>query len=182
VECAKQFGKLEGNVGVSQTLVRLPKKCDCGCEEFLYREQHFINEEYRLGGHPDGFIIVQGIPGLGVVECKSISSRRVNEVKSTPDLGHVIQIQSYLWLTGLQWGKILYWEKGGFGMTALIEHTIYRDEETITSIKKMITSIWKGLEGGDLPGRICAHNGCKRASECPMVEPCFAEPAEGDGI
>lgn len=175
VECAKQFGALEGEINVSQSLVRRPKKCECGCEDFLYREQSFVDKEYRLGGHPDGFLILQGFPGLGVIECKSISSRRVWEVKSTPDLGHVIQIQSYLWLTGLKWGKILYWEKGGNGMQALVEHTVERDEATISGIKSMIKEIWAGISDPSrtLPERICANNGCPRAKKCPMVDACF---------
>ncbi len=181
VECAKAFGKLEGAVGVSQTLVRKPKKCDCGSEDFLYREQKFVNEEYRIGGHPDGFLILQGFPGLGIVECKSISSRRVWEVKDTPDLGHVIQTQTYMWLTGLQWGKILYWEKGGFGTSALVEHTIERDEETIDQIKLLLTSIWDGIKAGTNPGRICSIKTAERAKKCPMVEACFAENADEVG-
>lgn len=176
VECAKAFGKLEGDISVSQSLVRRPLKCDaCGCEDFLYREQHFINEDYRIGGHPDGFLVMQGFPGLGILECKSIGSRRAWEVRSTPDIGHVIQTQSYMWLTGLKWGKILYWDKGGHGAQALMEHTVERDEETINGIKSMIRSILDGAQTGVLPDRICADNGCPRAKKCSLSGPCFAE-------
>lgn len=174
VDCAAQYGKLEGDIAVSQTLVRRPAKCKkCKSEEFFYREQHFINEEYRIGGHPDGFLVLQGYPGLGIVECKSISSRRVWEVKHTPDMGHVVQAQAYMWLSGLKWAKILYWEKGGFGATALTEHTVERDEEAIASIKSMIRSIWQGIEGGILPERICENATCPRAKKCPLVSTCF---------
>lgn len=176
VECAKQFGKLDGDITVSQTLVRRPKKCDaCGCEDFLYREQHFVNEEFRIGGHPDGFLIMQGYPGMGIVECKSISSRRAWEVKSTPDIGHVVQAQSYMWLTGLKWAKILYWEKGGNGAQALIEHTVERDEGTILGIQRMIRSIWDGLRDGSLPERICANSTCPKAKDCKLTKLCFSE-------
>lgn len=175
VECAKQFGELSENIGVSQSLVPRPNRCECGSQEFLYREQHFINKEFRVGGHPDGFIILPGMPGLGVVECKSVSSRRAWEVKNTPDMGHVIQLQCYLWLTGLKWGKVLYWEKGAFGMSGLFEHTVERDEEAIRAVQDMIRSIWSGIDSGSVPERICSSKECPRAQKCSLAEVCFAE-------
>lgn len=180
VDCATTFGKLDGDVGRSQTLVRRPQKCECGSEDFFYREQHFVNDEYRLTGHPDGFLVMQGFPGMGIIECKSISSRRVWEVRHTPDLGHVIQSQAYMWLTGLQWAKILYWEKGGFGSTALVEHTIERDEETIDRIKTLLKSIWTGVATGAMPQRICETSTCPRAQKCSLVEPCFEKLEDKD--
>lgn len=175
VECAKQHGFLDGDLSQSQTLVRKPKKCDCGCEDFLYREQHFINEEFRIGGHPDGFLILQGMPGIGIVECKSIGSRGAWEIKSTPNMGHVVQAQCYMWLTGLQWAKILYWEKGGYGSSALVEHTVDRDEDTIEQIKTLIRSIWNGIATGLYPERICTSSTCPRAAKCALSGPCFSE-------
>lgn len=176
VECAKQFGKLDGNISESQTLVRKPKKCECGCEDFHYREQHFINEEYRIGGHPDGFLVLQGMPGMGIVECKSIGSRGAWEVRQTPNVGHVVQAQCYMWLSGLQWAKILYWEKGGNGASALIEHTIERDEDTLDQVRLLIRSIWDGISIGHYPQRICTSASCPRTAKCALVGPCFENP------
>lgn len=173
-DCAKQYGRLDGLVQVSQTLVRQPDVCACGSSDFHYREQHFVDEEYRIGGHPDGFLSLPALPGIGILECKSISSRRVWEVKNTPDMGHAIQTQAYMWLTGLKWGKILYWEKGGMGLSALTEHTVERDEETINRIKGTIRSIWDGIAGGILPKRICVAATCERARACAVGPACFA--------
>lgn len=176
VECAKQFGSLDGELAASTTLVHKPSRCDsCSSEEFLYREQHFIDHKLRIGGHPDGFLELEGFPGLGIVECKSIATHRAWEVKHTPDIGHVIQAQSYMWLTGLQWAKILYWDKGGQGASALLEHTVERDEETIEKIKEMIVSIWKGIEANTLPDRICDTAECPRAKKCQLSDLCFEE-------
>lgn len=177
VECAKQFGKLEGDVRVSQSMVRRPRKCDCGCEDFIYREQFFINEEYRIGGHPDGFLVLPGLPGLGVVEFKSINPKGAWEVKQMPNLGHVVQLQTYMWLTGLTWGRILYWDKAGIGLSALIEHMVERDEAAIDAIKATIKSIWDGIASGFLPSRLCATSDCPRAAKCPMRKQCFEEAA-----
>lgn len=172
--CAKTFGALEPNLAEKHSFVPQPSACDvCKSTEFVYREQHFHNDEYRVGGHPDGFLVLPGMPGIGIVECKSIGSHRVWEVKHTPDMGHVVQTQAYMWLTGLKWAKILYWEKGGSGINALIEHAVERDEEAIEAIKSMLQSIWKGLETGELPERICAVSDCPRAKKCSVVQQCF---------
>lgn len=173
VDCAKQYGKHTPNIMMDQELVRRPEKCDCGSLDFFYREQHFVNDQYRLGGHPDGFLVLPGMPGIGIFEGKSIGAHNVWKVKYTPDMGHVVQTQAYMWLTGLQWAKILYWNKGGQGLSALVEHTVERDEEAIAAIKNMITSIWDGLASGLLPERICAASSCERAHECSVRELCF---------
>ena len=175
VDCAKQFGAPADNLQQAQTLVRRPHRCECGCTDFIYREQRFVNEEYRIGGHPDGFLILHGMPGLGIPEFKSVGPKAAWQVRDTPNLGHVIQLQTYFWLTGLQWGKLLYWEKGGYGMQALFEHTVERDEETIEGIKKTIRSIWDGIAIGTLPERVCTSIDCPRAQECQLKNACFEE-------
>ena len=177
VECAKQYGQTAENLQVAQTLVRRPAKCEaCECTDFLYREQKFYNHEYRIGGHPDGFLVLAGMPGLGLAEFKSVGPRSEWEVRSTPNLGHVVQVQTYMWLTGLKWGKILYWAKGGNGMQALFEHTVERDEEAIEAIKSTIRSIWNGVTSGIPPARVCTDIGCPRAVKCQLKNACFETP------
>jgi hypothetical protein len=173
-DCAKEYGSLDGKVQVSQTLVRQPTKCSaCDGIDFHYREQHFINEEYRIGGHPDGFLVLPALPGIGILECKSISSRRAWEIKNVPNMGHVIQTQAYMWLTDLKWAKILYWDKGGMGLSALTEHTIERDENCINIIKSNIRSIWDGIAADMMPARICDQVECPRAKACSVAKLCF---------
>ncbi len=176
-DCAKQYGAPAPNLQEAQSLVRRPKACECGCEDFVFREQKFVNEEYRIGGHPDGFLVLGGMPGLGVAEFKSVGPKSAWEVRNTPNLGHVVQVQAYLWLTGLKWGKILYWEKSGFGMQALFEHTVERDEDSIESIKRVIRGIWNGVKTGILPERPCTSIDCPRAVKCEMKNACFEEAA-----
>jgi hypothetical protein len=143
----------------------------------LYIEQHIKNPEYRLMGHPDGFIRLDGYPGFGVLEIKSISPKGAYEVRNCAKLDHVVQNQSYMWLTGCRWGKVLYWDKGTVGMRGLIEHTIEYDEDHVEAIQNLVRDIWIGVEDPDskLPERICASPDCKRAKHCSSVEVCFAE-------
>jgi uncharacterized membrane protein len=119
--------------------------------------------------------VIPGMDGMGIFEAKSISPRGAWEVRGTPKLDHVVQVQCYLWMTGLKWGKILYWDKGSFGLSALVEHTVERDEGTIRSIQEMIRSVHKGLSGGAIPDRVCSNRTCSRATTCPVVNICFGD-------
>ena len=112
---------------------------------------------------------------MGIFEAKSVGPKAAWEVRQTPNMGHVIQVQAYFWLTGLTWGKILYWEKGGHGMQALFEHTVERDEEAINSIKSVIRSIWDGVAFGKLPKGPCTTIDCPRATKCELKNACFEE-------
>lgn len=156
-----------------------PEKCPA-CEtkldhdNCLYQEQHLFNHEYKVKGHPDGFLKVPGLEGLGVFEAKSINPKGAWEVRGCPKLDHVVQVQCYMWLTGCRWAKILYWDKGGQGMSALIEHTVEYDEDLVESIKGEVTAIWVGIEDGILPDRTCEERTCPRASKCPAVSQCFS--------
>lgn len=174
--CGEIFGSKEAGKDLHVTLLVRPERClRCGGDKFLYKEIWFGNDEFKIGGHPDGFLRLSGMHGLGIVEGKSINDRRFKEVKNVPMLDHVIQVQAYLWLTGLTWGKLLYWNKGGHGVGALKEHFIERDEGTIDQIKKMIRSIREGIRGEGLPERVCAVRDCERADACLVAGPCFED-------
>jgi hypothetical protein len=178
LECSKHYGGMQGEPGFDLSkMVPKPDKCTkrkCGSVEFRYQEQFFRDEQFRITGHPDGFINVPGREGTGVLEAKSISTRGAMEIRRIPKWEHVIQAQIYMWMTGLPWACLLYWDKGTFGMNGLVEHFVDRDEDTIVAIKEGLKSIWEGIENNSLPPRICANNTCERASGCPAKVPCFA--------
>jgi len=143
----------------------------------LYIEQWIKNPEYRLAGHPDGFLRLEGMPGLGVLEVKSISPRGAWEVRNCAKLDHVTQAQCYMWMTGCRWGKVLYWDKGTNGMSGLIEHTVEYDEDHVEAMQNLVRDIWSGIEGGKLPDRICSSPDCKRAELCSVSTACFEAAA-----
>lgn len=173
-ECGQRFGtKTDGPV--DSWAVKRPDRCSCSSTSFLYHEVFYGNKEYRIGGHPDGFLSIAGLEGLGILEAKSISPNGAWEIKNVPKLEHAIQAQIYMWLTGLTWTKILYWDKGTNGMNALTEHTMERDEETIETIKGLVREIQEGMAGGPLPERICVSKEAPRACTCAVAGPCFAK-------
>lgn len=162
-------------VPLASFLVPRPTCCpQCGRNEWLYKELHFESVEHGIGGHPDGYLTLAGMPGLGLLEIKSTG--RPFEVRSAPYVAHAIQVQIYLWFTGLAWAKVLYWSKGDWGMKALIEHTIHRDDETIASIQAALSALWTGIDGGALPSRICVTREAPRAKTCHCAKACFATP------
>lgn len=168
---------------LARFLVTRPAVCRCGSEEFHYRELRFVAPEYGTGGHPDGFIMLPSRDSLGVIEAKSTALPW--EVRDAPNFTHVIQLQVYFWFTGLTWGKILYWNKAGTGLDALIEHTIERDDATIDNVKAMLREVWGALEGGPVPKAVCQSPEAPRAKRCPVAVPCFeraaAEPPSNPG-
>ena len=157
---------------------RPPQCAECDSvfdiDNCIYVEQTLVDEDYRLGGHPDGFLRLDGFEGLGVLEAKSISPTGAREVKNCPKLDHVVQAHSYMWLTGLKWAKILYWNKGGYGPNTLIEHTVEYDDEMAEQVKLLLVAIWEGIGTGFLPDRICGTRTCERAGACPVADECFS--------
>lgn len=140
----------------------------------MYQEQWIKHPEFKVAGHPDAFLRIPGMEGTGVFEGKSINPRGAWEVRGCPKLDHVVQAQTYMWLTGCKWGKIVYWDKAGRGLGALIEHTIEYDEDHIEAIQQLIVDIWEGIDAEILPDRICSSVDCKRANMCGVAEDCFA--------
>lgn len=159
---------------LDKILVPRPEKCErCHSKDFHYREIGFSAPDYSTGGHPDGYLRVPGMEGLGLLEAKS--TQKIWEVRATPYIEHVLQVQTYLWFTGLLWAVILYWAKDGQGPSALVEHLVLRDEETIASIKAMLATIWDGVGGGAIPEPLCQSKDAPRAKRCALRGYCFAE-------
>lgn len=157
---------------IEEWAIPYPDECeDCESTSFRFHEIDLISEEYQITGHCDGFLELPGAPGLGILEGKSIGPGWT--VVDAPKLDHVIQLHIYMWLTGLQWGVILYWQKGENGVHAFIEHIVERDEDTIDSIKTQLKSVWDGIDTGKLPERICSTQACPRAKECSSAKECF---------
>jgi len=182
--CGVFHGGVEKGFPVSEKVILRPDKCSkCGNvsagrgdQAFQYVEHHFINDEYRLMGHPDGFLALPGLPGMGILEAKSIGGKSAWEVKNAPNIGHVIQAQAYMWLSGLKWSMIFYWAKAEFGVEkSIAEHLVHYDEETIENLKVMLKSIPNGIRSGILPDKICANDTCPRANMCSVTKKCFAE-------
>lgn len=176
-ECAFIHGEQLDSKTFDAWAVQRPKVCEfdgCKSASFTYVEPAFMHEGLRLTGHADGFLRLPGLSGMGILEVKSIGQKSAREIQQAPQIGHMVQAHVYMMFTGFKWARILYWQKGEFGLKALVEHHIERDEETIERIRALITSVWEGLQSGKLPERICANDTCPRAKGCAAASKCFA--------
>jgi hypothetical protein len=182
MNCGTVMGGWEPNAKPRKTIIesQIPRPKHCWkCETLLsaatcmFQEQQFSNHEFKLRGHPDGFLVLPGKPGMGVFEGKSINPKGAWEVRGCPKMDHVVQVQCYMWLTGCAWAKLLYWDKAGMGMSSLIEHTVDKDDDMIEAIKDEISSVWVGIEDGTLPMRTCKTRTCPRAEKCSVADVCF---------
>lgn len=175
-ECVKVYGG-KGRKKVLEPatdLILKPEKCTrCESVDFTYVEQLLEDSEVHITGHMDGFIRVPFREDLGVFEGKSISPRGAADIKEVPKIDHEVQVQLYMWLTGLSWAIILYWDKGTYGLNGITEHFVERDDALIGTVRETIRSIWSGIEGGPLPDRICVSASAPRAAECACRKPCF---------
>lgn len=147
---------------------------------FLFVEEYIFNNEYMVGGSPDGYI-VDGDPfnfkleDLIIAEFKSTSSNNFDKYKLSPDFMHSIQCQFYMWLSGIKRAKIIYINKGVFGIDGIIEHDVKYDQESLDIGIMAISTIRNGLLTGEVPDRIaCSNEGCKRATDCNVSKQCFS--------
>ncbi|HLC21054.1 MAG TPA: hypothetical protein VJM10_02960 [Candidatus Methylomirabilis sp.] len=179
VICQQQYGELH------KDRVAQPVKCQaCKGSQFLYVEEHAEDKEYLIGGHCDGFLVLNGVKEPNaILEVKSIGATGMVKVVVEPYQKHIIQGQIYMWLFGFDRVKILYVAKDWVAVrmalpgikSPFLEHDVMRDEVTIEAVKKKLKSVMDGITNQAVPARImCASPNDWRAKECPMRGPCFA--------
>lgn len=177
--CLKVFGKKE-LLGIHR-----PNKCDCGSQKFQYQEVGFYDEETMIGGHVDAVLDLRGYEGIPedateedshlIVDFKSMRSEAFRRLIAPKD-GHYIQMQTYLYLSGLKAGKFLYENKND---QIFREFLVPRDEACVQkihsdamSLKKIVTSTnSKGQHA--LPPRAHKKNNVKECVHCAFRSHCW---------
>lgn len=149
-------------------------------ESFLFVEEWLGNSEYKIGGSPDGYYVDGDVDkytndDVVILEFKSASENNFAKFVKAADFMHVIQCQCYMWLTGFKRSKILYINKGIFGMEGIVEHDVRYDPETVSLVQRGLKQIRTGLAGGPVPPReLCDNEKCPRANGCSVSRPCFS--------
>jgi hypothetical protein len=133
--------------GVDEKLgVPRPQKCDCGSTRFEYIELGFLDMETMWGGHVDAIIDNEvaakqsGYENLAcdpderfvVVDFKTINDFDYGKKLENPKPEHITQMQIYLYLSGLKYGKFLYENKNN---QAVKEFLVTRDDKLL-EVKK----------------------------------------------
>jgi predicted phage-related endonuclease len=118
-----------------------------GWDVWKVGEYHSARPELGLGGSLDYKVVGQD-RGPGVLEIKTadwLVAKRWH--KGEPPLSYMLQIQSYLALTGWSWGCMAVLVGGND--LRLFEYD--RRPKTIAIIEKRVAEFWKSIEANDPP-------------------------------
>ena len=137
----------------------------------------------RLVGKWDG-VLVWPDSAPEVLEIKSIHEDRWANVNplagGRPKADHVLQVQAYLWLSGLERGRLVYIAKGSSPLRyVMCEHLVVRDEVAIRGLEAQLEACGAAVRaaqaGADLPERpaICRIKSDPRARRCDLRDACF---------
>jgi len=177
--CSKVFGK-DVHLGV-----RRPEKCTCDGKWFQYLEVGFSDSETMISGHVDAILDLRGYSGVSkdasdedghiLIDFKSIRSEAFRRLIAPKD-SHFIQMQTYLYLSGLRVGKFLYENKND---QMFREFLVDRDEECIKKIcsdGRMLKQIVTNTNSNGqhtLPERAHKKNNTKECVECTFRSHCW---------
>ena len=111
----------------------------------LQAEVPIENEEYEIIGHTDGILEISGVKGI--LEIKSMNA---NTFYSTyePKPEHIIQINIYMFATGIKRGCLLYECKDD---QALKEFYVMQDKSILDPILDKIRYVQECLKQGKEP-------------------------------
>ncbi|MFA5213342.1 MAG: hypothetical protein WC406_08415 [Methanoregula sp.] len=104
----------------------------------------------RFVGKWDG-VLVWPDGATEVLEIKSIREDQFPSVNplagGRPKADHVLQVQSYLWMSGLERGRLLYVAKGSDKMRHMLaEHVVVRDDAAIRKLEADLTACGASVE------------------------------------
>lgn len=133
---------LPATYGADEKLgIKKPDACSCGFNKFNYEEVGFLDDDTMIGGHVDAVLDLRGFDINGkhvpddapiedshmIVDFKSIRWEGFKNL-TEPKSGHIIQMQIYLYLSGLKFGKFLYENKNDQNFKQFL---VVRDDEII---------------------------------------------------
>lgn len=148
---------------------------------FVFVEEWIGNFTHRIGGSPDGQMILEyhkdyTPADLTLLEIKSCNDDNFYKYEKAPDFVHVIQSQLYMWLCEYRKAKLVYFNKNEKGTKGLAEHDIEYDEECIERVLSAVSEIRNGIKDTVVPERVvCASPDCSRAWRCQVRDLCFSE-------
>lgn len=175
---------LEEKLGIPK-----PSICDCGASEFEYVEVGFLDPETLWGGHVDAIIDneIAGITaGYEKIQCSDeerflvVDFKTMNDYEfrrlEDPKPQHNTQMQIYLYLSGLKYGKFLYENKNN---QETKEFLVPRDDRLLEVKKAEALSLKSLVEtpnskgGRSLPKRGYDSKTCWQCRQCKFRADCW---------
>lgn len=148
VVCKHVMGR-EEKLGVVR-----PSQCEkCGAngyDDILYEEVQVKNDYYNVKGHCDAIVRLSLQHPFQVIDFKTCSNYSFNmrvDLNEPVD-SHVIQLNTYMWLLGLDSGYIIYENRDKL---THLEFSVQRDEYLIDRIKNHIDYTNRVIEQGLVP-------------------------------
>jgi hypothetical protein len=164
---------------------------------FEYREITIRQEEpFYIESHPDGFLWRgKGSPpdrvsplhdNVELLEVKSISDSKFMwgtgdqtcGARIDPIHKHVVQIQTYLHIMGMERGRIMYINKTGYGiLSSIATHPVQYSESFYNLwVRDQMKSFEDALAAGDpsVAPRVCESSSCYKSKDCPVSKLCWA--------
>ncbi len=167
-----------------------PEDCDCkktifkdiilegkerkGLDLFEYEEIFLEDKEHNFKGHCDGIIeLIKDNPKERyVIDFKTVKEQKFAYLKE-PDQVYIVQINIYMWLSGVKKGIIFYEEKNTH---ELREFRVSYDESKIEDIKKNALKLKKVLDAKQLPSIPKTFAKSKKpCCYCEFREKCWAK-------
>jgi len=160
-----------------ELFIRKPFYCAfCGSNRLVYREHRFLNTLLGISGHPDQIL---EFDNRYVIEYKSISKKGFNELEGRPLENAEKQIQTYIDLTDLKEGYIVYINKGDLELLSrsMKWFKVVRDEVEILRQHNIIALYRAGIDSfpDNVPSRTCVNPKSKRAKNCSARDLCWSE-------
>jgi hypothetical protein len=179
IDCGKWYGeKAPKGVDIREApihpelFVQKPQNCECGSRNIDYIEPEFINREFLVIGHADGLIGFGSDGPTELLEIKTINEDGFMKVANGKPLpAHVVQVNIYMWLTGLRRTRLLYYEKNkSYTSEILIDY----DPKKIEVYQALLKQIIDGVKSGNAPlAGACSDPNDSRARKCAVRKKCF---------
>ena len=139
-----------------------------------YVETWHADEEHKMAGLCDGFLVNPDDGSVGVLEIKTKNAYQF-EFLEEPDDDYILQVQWYMAITGLEWAYLLYWKTGGDRITRDLKgFYIPRDNTYIEQLRTWCARLRTHLENKHVPShRVCDSPESYIAKYCPVRDLCF---------
>lgn len=148
-----------------------PQACSCGSQEFFYDELTF-GPTQGITAHLDGIVEKNGF--RKVVELKTCNSKVfkfLTEVRGDALEQHKDQINTYMWISGVKVGTIIYLDKDESNWKQFPQHF---DQARMDALLGKIRAAHEGMKTKTPPRGICEKKDCARAKSCSVRDLCFS--------
>ena len=184
-KCASLHG-CDHNTGLVtvKSSIPMPTRCQCGGDPterrrpFTFVEPGVVSERLKVRGKIDGLLKLPSCEGE-VFDIKTTGAldrpwrdpvtKAFVTLMDKPKDDHVVQVQWYMWLSGIRNGRLLYLDRGAKKFeTAFVEHEVGPNDVAMENREQQIRDLREAL-GTRVPPS-CPTSGRGQYGDCACVE------------